>query len=1263
MRKPLIFQIVWGLGFLLMMVQAPCVYSYKDETMIKNLFTWDDYYDRAWKKVDSLAQQGLPQSAREVVEDIYQRAKKEANAGQLAKAIIHKIAFSAEVEEDAMVKSIEQLENELAQSTFPVKPLLHSMLAEMYWQYYEMNRWRFYERSTTQGVENTDIRTWDLQQITEAALKQHRLALEPTNQLKQVPVHVMDPVIISNDVSGRKLRPTLYDFIAHRAVDFLMNSEPAITRPAYQFSLDDPKYWQPSEDFIKINLSTQDTLSFEFHAAQILQDLLRNHYPNDKALWVDVDLKRLQLVYNNYSTALRDSLYREALQVLDESSQNDPANAEVKFQLAQLYYGQGQKYNPRVSETYRWDLKKAYELCQTAISQYPKSYGAERCRSLQAQILNKHVEITTEETTPAESPFVALIDYKNLSKMYWKVVKAEPGEIERVMKRENNKRNSQEVFIEHFRAKSSIHEWTSQLPPTDDYQTHHVEEKIPALPFGEYVILASDNDRFQYREHALAYKVLTVSNLSYIHRSNPNTNEVEFYVLHRQESSPVANVKAEAWIAEYNYNKRSYEEIKIGEFTTNNQGFFSMPRPDKNRRGDFFIKLYNGADQLASNYQNRRIYAYFHSQDKTDQTHTFLFLDRAIYRPGQTVYFKGIVLQGNGEKYEVRPNYETTTYLYDVNGQMVSEVTLKSNEYGSFHGQFTAPNTGLNGQMYLQNFATQTATAREHEVQANETLSRIARQYNVSVGQLRNWNNLTDDNVRPGQRLVINNPSEGDRALGEVYFSVEEYKRPRFEVTFEPVKGTYRLNEDINVTGLAKAFSGVNLDGATVKYRVVRQAKMPPWWYYWRYESFSSPEMEITNGVTETDENGNFKIIFPAIPDPTISQAVSPIFTYVVYADVIDITGETHSGQTSVSVSKQALQLSLNVGEQVDRSQKQTWNIQSTNLNGEFEATTGTLRVFRLNAPQQAYVERKWAEPDQFMYSEEEWHRIFPHYPYRHENNVYRWTRGEKVLDQAFNTGQSKELMLENLKSWPLGQYVVELQTQDRFGETVESLNYFTLYDPSSKQLPLPDLSYYNLLKTNGEPGEKITLLVGSSGQKVKALFEVEHNNRIVRQEWITLSNEQQRIEIPIEEAYRGNFAIHYNQVLHNRLYSHSNTLIVPRTDKKLDIRFESFRDKLQPGQQETWRIHIEGENGDKVAAEMVTTLYDASLDQFRPHNWNFNIYDSYYARMGWSNPGGFDAGNFEVYYLEWNKYVNVSLRQYDLLNWFMFGRYGYATT
>ncbi|HAS41127.1 MAG TPA: hypothetical protein DCS93_11645 [Microscillaceae bacterium] len=1158
-------------------------------------------YDALWKKVDSLDKKRLPKDAYKAMNEIYALAKKDNNAGQLVKCTIYKLRYIGQVEENSLVKALDDLRKEANQASYPTKPLLHSMLAQIYWQFYQVNRYRFLKRSATVNFKQDDINTWDLNKVVQETIRNYQLSLANPKKLQATKIDMYDEVLEKGRSKQRAYRPTLYDFLAHRAINFFQSTEPAITRPAYQFTLNKSDYLQAVEKFANLEITTKDTMSYKFYMITILQDLVKFHLKdsNYEAL-VDVDLKRLSFAYRHLTANNKDKLYLDALRQLEKKSLKFPVSSRVTHAIAQVIYTQGQKYRPLQSDRHKWKKKEALQIAQTGIDRFPKSDGAILCSNLQKTIRSKSVGITIEETNLSGEPFRALISYRNITKVHWRFFKTSMKELNKV-----GRKYSTDETLEYFLKKKPVATTVSTLSDDGDFQTHKVEEKLPKLAYGFYVAIASNREDFVMNKNGMAYTYFTISDIAWMHRRNTDNGTTEFYTVNRKSGAPLSGIKAQVWLSKYNYRLSRYVKIDGGTFYSNQQGYIKVPYSQKSRERNFYVEFTKGNDRIYTlsprNFYNAygNLYRYRARKPRT-RTRVFFFLDRKIYRPGQTIYFKGIVLNTDGETHKLLTNNKSEVTLFDVNRQKQATLKVTTNEYGTFSGTFIAPNNGLNGQMRLS--------------------SSLGRYYTNTVT-----------------------------------FSVEDYKRPKFEVKFKPIKGSFRLNETIVAKAKAKAYSGANIDGAQVKYRVVRRARFPYWFYYYYGYYPTSPQMEITNGVAKTDENGEVEIKFKAIPDLSVDRKSDPIFTYTIYADVTDLNGETRSGNQSVGVGYRALEINVSVGSQVNQLEEAKWRLTTENLSGTFEPAQGTITVHRLQAPKRIYRTRRWGRPDRFIYTSQEWQKLFPADLYADENNRYRWEKAQEVYSSAFDTKKDKKLSLTNIKSWKTGYYVLEMKAKDKFGEEVKTVKYFEVFNPKDKSLATNATNYFNTLKGSAEPGEKAQLLVGTALPKVKVLYELEHKGKILKSEWLTLKKQQRLLEVPITEAYRGNVSLNYVFVYNNRLYNRAQVIDVPWTNKALDISFETFRNKLNPGAKEEWRLKIKGKKGEQVTAEMVATLYDASLDVFRGNAFNFGIYQNYYTRLRWQSDNGFNTSVFRNYNRYWNPSHRSVYQRYDRLNWFGF--------
>ncbi len=1154
-----------------------------------------DNYEKLWKRVDSCEIKGLTASALKIVEVIYEKAKSENNAAQFVKAVINRMRFESQKEEFSLEKSIVKLREESEAAKFPVKPVLQSILADAYWQYFQNNRWRFYDRSTTVNFNNDDITTWDLKTITDATIKNFKASLANSDSLKRTKVNVYDAVIINGTNECRKWRPTLYDFLAHRALEFFMNSEPDISRPANRFHVNDEIYLKPFPEFINFTISNpSDSLETKYYALRLLQDLTAFHMQDkDPEGLMDIELMRLDYVYHESQNPKKDTLYFNSLKGIQKKFSISERVTEIDYRIANWYLQKSAEYKPLDGDNYKWHKKTAKEICEEAIKKFPKSYGALQCKNLICSIENKAMNFVLEEVNENGKPFRAMITSTNINKLYFKVVKTSNLELRKLYRKYYG-----EKLFDKLNELPTVTAFEQNIPDDGDYQSHNLEIKMPLLANGYYMVLASLSPDFKTAKNLTAHAQCIVSNLATIERRRDD-GTYDFYVLNRNTGEPVKNVNVQLWHEKYNYTIRDYEIKKGIGLKSDEKGFFNVAYSNDNDRS-FFVEIIDGSDVY---FNNNSYYTYKPYNNEYSQIRSHIFTDRAIYRPGQTVYFKSIVLEGkNNDNYKIKANYPVTLTFYDVNYQKIAEQQLTTNEYGSVNGSFIAPQGALNGQMHI-----------------------------------------TD-------------------GYGTAYISVEDYKRPKFETNFNPLKGTFKLNDEITVTGLAKAYAGNLIDGAKVSYRVVRKVNYPYWWWWYRPYYNSGQETEITNGETITNDTGIYIIKFKAIPDESISKTSQATFRYEIYADVTDINGETHSTQTGITIGYQSLQLSIVNKEIIDQNDIKPFVISTNNLNGVPEATKGTFSIYKLKQPDKVFRSRNWDQPDRHTLTKEEYYKTFPNDLFNDELNKYKWERESKITEKTFDTGSKTEYDLATeLKSQKAGVYLIEAICKDKYGEEVKAVQYFTLFKPNGGEIPEIKPEWFYISKTTAEPGEKVNFILHSGYTNTNYLYELEHKGKIISSEMLNPSLIPN--EIIIKEEHRGNISYHTTFIKNNRFYTRNGIINVPYTNKELDIEFETFRNKLLPGQDEEWRLIIKDKKGDKQTAELMASMYDASLDAFRANSWWLSVYQSYYSRLTWGSGLG-RAINSTKHNNLIQAYESVPSRYYDYLNYFglyFYSNYGYG--
>ncbi|MDQ3100784.1 MAG: hypothetical protein M3R08_05315, partial [Bacteroidota bacterium] len=357
--------------------------------------------------------------------------------------------------------------------------------------------------------------------------------------------------------------------------------------------------------------------------------------------------------------------------------------------------------------------------------------------------------------------------------------------------------------------------------------------------------------------------------------------------------------------------------------------------------------------------------------------------------------------------------------------------------------------------------------------------------------------------------------------------------------------------------------------------------------------------------------------------DKELPRKADPIFIYTVEATVTDITGETQANNTSLSLGYKSIEIILENADAIDRSRRDSISIKVSNLNGERVDRQVDIKIHRLQAPALPLRDRKWEAPDRFVISAEAHAALFPFDPYNDENDPEKWERDSVVYELSQWNSREQRIHLANIEDWVVGPYLIELRTTDPEGNEVKVEVPITIYDQEIQNTGfLAEAFHVEPLKPeNGslQPGDKAKLLIGTALGEGRMGMEVERDGVITATRWFNLQREQQLIELPVLDEDRGGFAVHFIAVANGREFRTTQQIVVPWTNKELKVEWITFRDKMLPGSKEEFRLKINGPNGDKVASQLLATMYDASLDHFIPHAWQMFQWPQYAGTLQWT--------------------------------------------
>ena len=1134
--------------------------------------------EKLWQQVNDFEKKELPKSALKTVNVIYEVAKKEQLDNEMIKALIYHVKYKNHIEPDALPEQIEYLKNQKDYFNNTGKAILNSMVAEIYFNYYRKNRWKILDRTIVDAKTKASIENWDYQMFMETIAAHYNASLKNSNVLQKTPIN--DYLNIIESGTAKNERPTLYDFLLNRALNYFGNSRAHLNVADAGFTLNEKEAFADAATFVKTKFTNNDKslpMAKVLHLYQQWLSFRLTDKKNIKALFY-ADLIRLDFVYNNSTRADKDKLYLLALNKMLDIYELPQLKAEVSMKMAVYYNGKAEYYRHGVDDSYTFKnfKKTAHGYCTQALALKADRNTTIRAKRMIAQIEAKKLSFETEEVVSPEMTIPALVNFKNIDRAYLKIQKI-------AIKDSKSQSNiyDRNLIYKKLSAKALfVKQLKIELPKTDNYRRYSTELLIDGLPVGLYLVSMSTDSAFNADDNIVAYSLIHSSNIAYIKRQSQK-GEAVYFTANRSNGEPLKNIKAQIIYKHFDYRTRS-QSVEMGEtIFSDNNGKILINDNTNNKNHGFILQLTQKGDTL----ETENAYTYKPKEKKT-QTKVHFFTDRAIYRPGQIVYFKGLIIQQKGSDLPIiAKNYKTKVTFKDIHWKQVSELKLTTNKFGTFSGSFIIPVAALNGKM------------------------------------------------------VLHTPN------GTKFIQVEEYKRPTFEVSLNKPKGQIKIDKELSVSGVALSYNGMPLQGAEVKYIV----KRIPQYFWWWMPSQKATQIDL--GTLKTNKNGEFTIVFKALSGKTDPKP-NESFAFTIEVDITNTAGETRSANTTINIGGNALNIDVSINKTVDKQNPEDWVISLNNSQGNAASGKVNIKISKLTMPKKPLLKRKYKKPDTLLYSQNHYLSKFDGFIYDN-TNYYKTLKNETGF--AYQTSKNIEgginFLPKDIKKWNTGMYKMQVTTTDHFGQNVVKYAYFTLYDSKSKKVPYPVVNWFVNSMQKLEPGSVAEATIGTS-EDITVLYQVEHNKKIIHSENIRIKNRVAKFSYPVTEKLRGGFAMHFTFVYKNRLYHNYQAIEVPFSNKQLQVTYQTFRNKLKPGEPEQWVIKLKGAKGEKVAAEMLAGMYDASLDQYMPNNWNLSIYPDYSYNYLWQG-NSYGTGHSKNLYPDTENLPRITTKTYDHLNWF----------
>lgn len=1076
--------------------------------------TSNNKYESDWSQVEKFEKESLPQSAMQEAEAILQKAIADKNTTQAIKALIYKNKYKIDIDRKDNKQIFTDLTALLKETNDTgEKALLNSMLAELYWSFYSQNRRNVNQRTNLVDRIPDDMDEWSANIFRNKVIEHINLSVEDVATLKnKVTKDYEDIIEIGKD--GHTFYPTLYDFLMYRALKILDLSS-KIGNDEFDINITGVTFEQlvsPADQYVNLNINAGENNRFlvlKYYQAYFKDLLSRSMIPTI----IMTEISKIKFLSDNSREFSRERM-AEAYDALIEKYKNNETSIEL------IYH---QSVTLRTLGIDAENNKKIYELLQKGIETYPNYFRIEPLKNQLAILEEPSIRFESKQLFYPKQDATAEVQYRNTQLI------------------------GGQLLFRLYRVEEDGYKLVKDMPislsskTTYNYDTTSVS--LGSLPVGKYCLAYISKENLEKSDFDPVNDVygnnrwqFVVSSLMSFSR-NSAEYEYEIFVVDLNSGKPIQNASVEI----YNYNtansNKTNKEDLITIIQTNQLGLavFKDTRDEK-IRSQYNTAIYRvklGADKYLPQYNlSNNSYMWNQLSSVNENTGAIsIFTDRSIYRPGQTVYYKAIILDS---KSQVVSKQYVTVELYNTNDELVSKEMLRTNELGSVAGEFILPRTGLLGGYYIK----------------------------------------------------VDKSS--------AYFQVEEYKRPTFEVTFDKIDKTYTFGEEVRVKGYAKNFSGVNLQDADVKYTIMREA--------FRFWPSSEGNSLFTEGTVKTGADGSFEITFtPEAGDGknNLFRIIDKqVYNFKITATVTDLNGETQFGTNQVTVGNISMIINIDIPDKIEKSSDYKLNITAKNLQGVDIETSGKYSVYTVD-----------------------------------ENDSIK----SKVLSGDFKSGEQAALRKEisKLKS---GKYRLDVSALDSKNNEITKNAYFILYSYIDKKPPIKTNQWLieknTTFKNDGSPVE---VIFGTSNKDMYILYQLYDNKTVFERQYVKLSDANKLFKVPYKAEYGDEIYMSFTLVKDGQ-FVHNNVLLtkeVEKADTDLKIKLEVFRDKLRPGDEETWTIKVTDSKDAPVISELLASMYDSSLDKIYPYMaWNlqrpyiykpflnpiyYNFYNRYFSRYNYT--------------------------------------------
>lgn len=1090
-------------------------------SLLFSLVTTGQDFEKKWNKVVTLEHTDQIKSANSIVEKIYKKATENRNESQIIKCFFYKSKYLIRLDEQAQSKILNDLDFEIKNASIPTKAILNLVYAKCLTNFYNRFQYSLYKRTPLDSIETGNFLTWNDAAFKKEIEKRHQIAIENETILKNTLLSNYTEVIDIFDENQFK-NESVYEYVLNENLEFYK-------RNIYY-------HYENNEDFKKLgNIFLGDSNTFKNLNLDFIKDkYLKKCYEiyqklealnNEKYIF-----ERIKFSYEQFKYRFEN--YLNVLEILEQKTLNKNIHHKILLEKAILI-------NEKVSLPKNKII--AMSILDRILDDKPKENVEILALNLKKQIEYKSITINILQNLYENEYARAHVSYCNTSEVKISIYKIHSNQIKLFSENEVNRLEN----IKEFVSKNTAHKTTiHSLPKRDDYYGNTTELMLPQLEIGNYLIYF-ETEKNQENKVNYTCEIITVSNLALYKIAEKN--QETYQIVNRKSGKPIFN-------ANINTPFETFKTDKNGKVVfQNSKEFQDCKVTSINFEKDSLIVRKSYIPTISK----------FDSISIKKQSAVVFYLDRAIYRPGQTVYFKGIASENNNQICKIIPNIRFKIIIKHNNYKVFKELVLTTNEFGSFSGEFVLSNLSLTGNFSIH--------VEEPDDYKNDSV------YDKVKDQHPFWDNQDDFDD------------------GRHYFKVEEYKRPKFDISFDKINEDPIINQKIVIKGRAKAFNGSNISEAKVKYSVNRNC--------YDDKGYLDGETKNYTNETKTDSYGNFLI---EIQDTIIEKNFNKETHHLEYRinfDITDLNGETRSKSTEVKVGYKRLFAKIEVASSLNKNKNNTLGLSTKNLNDQFIPATGELKMYLIQENGNKLKNRIFEKPNFETISDKDFEQYFPY-----EANFGEVTIAEtgiEVFSEKVDTQLEKTIDLSFIKNFKSGYYKFVFTAKDKDGNTSEDSKIININNSDDDYFSYEILEIKQLNNDVVKDGF-VHLKLTSKVPELYISATGYYNSQQFHEEDINLKNNETYFKIPLHKLLKNGIELGFQTYFENQSFVQNYQVLFKKLEsEELKFETETFRNKIEPGSKENWSFKIKAEN--KIEeSEVLASMYDSSLDYFNVSDWNF---------------------------------------------------------